>query len=349
MNPLIVENTRKILIRILIITSMMIFFNFIYEKYFQENDIQEHSSIINLVRQVQDSSKIIYLGESSNFTSHPGDTNKQSISQMIADYFPGISLGTINKGALHSQNYLVLLENLPVNSPVKTIIVTMNLRSFGADWIYSDLETYLQKSMVLLKYNPPLFARFILSFKAYEIKTNKERDKQKRHKWDVEELIFPYPFPYKNVNKWDKGMFDKGIQKEDGSKDWEQTALACHYIKSYAFQIDTNSNPRIKDFDNIMKLAKKRGWNVIFNLMAENMEKARELIGNDLLYLMNSNRDILVDRYTKMGAIVVDNLYDVPNEEFIDQDWTTEHYAQHGRKIIAKNVADSLKKIMNDQ
>jgi hypothetical protein len=77
--------------------------------------------------------------------------------------------------------------------------------------------------------------------------------------------------------------------------------------------------------------------------MAENMEKAQQLLGNDLLFLMQQNRDLLMQRYNKDGVTVVDNLDAVPNEEFIDQDWTTEHYAQRGRRIVASNVAQSLR------
>ena len=77
--------------------------------------------------------------------------------------------------------------------------------------------------------------------------------------------------------------------------------------------------------------------------MAENIEKANDLVGEDLVFLMKRNRDFLVNRYHKDQVIVVDNLEDVPDMQFIDQDWTTEHYAELGRKIVAKNLADSLK------
>jgi hypothetical protein len=40
---------------------------------------------------------------------------------------------------------------------------------------------------------------------------------------------------------------------------------------------------------------------------------------------------------------VVDNLEAVDDEQFIDQNWTTEHYAEKGRRIIAANVAKALK------
>jgi hypothetical protein len=226
---------------------------------------------------------------------------------------------------------------------VKTVIVTLNMRSFNADWIYSKLETPLQKSIVMLKDRPPFWNRFLLSFKGYDIKTEKERNRQVRHEWKRRTLYLPYSDSYTNVRKWDKAMATEGVKKEDGSYNETLTILACHYIKTYAFLIDTLTNPRIKDFDKIVDLAKQRNWNLIFNLMAENVEMADSLVGEDLTFLMEENRDLLVERYQRKGVVVVDNLSAVRDREYIDRDWTTEHYAERGRKIIARNVAQSLK------
>jgi hypothetical protein len=134
-----------------------------------------------------------------------------------------------------------------------------------------------------------------------------------------------------------------GIKNDSGEVDREQTILACHYIKAYGFQIDTLKNPRIADFDAIAELARERGWRLVFNLMAENMEKAEELVGEDLIFLMNQNRKLLKDHYGYRGVLVVDNLDVVEDEQYIDRDWTTEHYAEKGRKAIARRVAEALK------
>ena len=133
------------------------------------------------------------------------------------------------------------------------------------------------------------------------------------------------------------------VKDEHGNTDYAQTELACHYIKAYGFQIDTLKNPRIADFDEIVELARKRGWNLVFNLMAENMQKAEELVGEDLLFLMNENRELLLNYYQSKGVMVVDNLSLVDDAQFIDQNWTTEHYAEKGRKTVAKHVAHGLK------
>ena len=340
----------KIILKVLLLIGLLVVMNVVYRLFFYEEDIQKHSDVVNLVREVvEDEREMVYIGESSNISFRDDDLDKRSIGSFIGDYFPDIKVGNITKPASHAGIYYELLNQIPEDSKVKTIIVTLNLRSFNAEWIYSKLETPLQKSIVMLKDNPPLWNRFLLSFKGYDLKTDTERSLQIHYQWRTSTLQFPFPFPYTHVTEWDKAMAEAGVKKEDGSYDEELTQLACHFIKTYAFQIDTLKNPRIKDFDKIVKLAKQRNWNLVFNLMAENVEMADSLVGKELLFLMKQNRDLLVERYTRMGVVVVDNLCSVPDEQFIDRNWTTEHYAEKGRKTVAHNVAVSLKTFYPDE
>lgn len=338
------KNLNKIIYKTLIISILLVCMNYIYKYTFFEDDIQKYSSVLNLVRTVvNENAEIIYLGESSNITTRSDDMDKRYISEFLSEYFPSKKIGNITKEASHAGIYYQLLRNLPEKSAVKTVIVTLNLRSFNANWIYSNLETPLQKSMVLLKNYPPLYKRLMLSFSGYDIKTDKEREAQFKNKWEKETFKLSWKFPYRNVIEWDNYMANKGIKNKDGSINYPLTELACHYIKTYAFQIDTTNNPRITDFDNIIKLAKKRNWNLIFNLLAENIQMADSLVGKDLIFMMEENRKLLKNRYNKDNVKIVDNFNLIENGEFIDQNWTTEHYAEKGRKLIAKNLALSLK------
>jgi hypothetical protein len=163
--------------------------------------------------------------------------------------------------------------------------------------------------------------------------------------WSVDTLHFPYAFPYKTVIEWDKAMGTGGYLNPDGSWDLPKIGVATSYIKTYGFQIDTLKNPRIRDFDEIVEVAKKKGMKLVFNLLAENVQYADSLVGKDLVFLMQQNRKLLVDRYTKKGVLVVDNFELVNGKDYIDQNWTTEHYKERGRKAIAKNLAKHLEQL----
>ncbi|PWH84630.1 hypothetical protein [Brumimicrobium oceani] len=329
---------KKIFIKVVFLAIILVAMNFIYAKWFYERDIQEHSPIINFVREIPENTDLLYIGESSNTTYRESDEDKRTIAEFIGDYYPELNTNHITKPGSHAGIYKVLLNKVPKESQIQTLIVTLNLRSFNAQWIYSDLETPLQKSLVLLKPYPPLFNRFLLSFKSYDIASDEERRRQYNKKWLDDEFEMPHDFPYKNVAEWDYGMATSGMFEQS------KIELACHYIKGYGFQIDLKNNPRIKDFDDIVALAKERNWNLVFNLLAENTQKADELVGEDLIFMMNQNTEKLIKYYENKGVTVINNLNSVEDEQFIDQDWTTEHYAEKGRKAVAKNVAVGLKK-----
>lgn len=335
---------KKLLLKLSLLVVILIITNFIYTRWLFESDIQKHSAIVNLVREIPQDADIIYIGESSNTTYREDDLDKRPISGFLGEFYPSLNTYDITKPASHAGIYKELLKQIPENNKVQTLVVTLNMRSFNASWINSDLETPLLKSLVLLRPNPPLINRFMLSFKDYEILTKKERDTLIKEQWAKDKFHFPYEFPFNNVIEWDQWMAENGVKDSLGNLDQAKTELACHYIKTYGFQIDTTSNPRINDFNEIIDFAQKRSYHLVFNLMAENTEKAEQLVGEDLLYLMNSNAQLLEHYFTNKGITVVNNLHKVDNEQFIDQHWTTEHYAEKGRKIIASEVALALQK-----
>jgi hypothetical protein len=313
--------------------------------FFFESDLQQYSSIINIVRNVPEKTDIIYVGESSNMTHHKEDKDTNNISDYTAEYFPDLNFYPINFPAGHSGMYKYLISNIPENNNIKNIIITLNLRSFGQQWISSTMETEMQLQMVLLRPYPALVNRAMLSFKDYEIKTGKEWEKTFVDQWAQDSIYFPFNFPYNNIKDWDVATAKAGVLYPDSTKDIERTALACFHIKAFGFNIDTLTNPRIKDFNEIIAYCKGRGWNVTLNLIPENHQKVKSLVGDALWHLMKSNRTILKDYYTRKGVSFSDNLELVEDNEFIDQHWTSEHYAEKGRRALADQLANSLKSI----
>ncbi|MBO7074382.1 MAG: hypothetical protein J6W12_05705 [Bacteroidales bacterium] len=336
---------KKMIFKFALLAVLLVLMNWIYAKFFFKADLMRHSDEVELAWKVADDSCVmVYTGESSNHTFSWSDNDRRKISDFIFDHFPDERCGDMTKDASHGEVYYYLLANIPEDAPVETVIVTMNLRSFGYNWIESDLETPIQKQLVLLKDYPPLFNRFKLAFKAYDIKSVKEREDARTWHRKNDKLVFPYETSYDNVSDWDYTTAIKGIKNDDGSRDQQLTELACHFIKNYGFQIH-DDNPRVKDFDNIVILAKERHWNLVFNLLAENVERAQTLVGDDLVFLMRQNRDYLVERYGNLENVtVVDNLEAVADQYFIDRNWTTEHYYEPGRRTVANNVADALSK-----
>lgn len=329
---------KKIIPRLLVLLLILVLLNQVYTRYIYPYDLKKIDLADSLAR-VKDTCQILYLGESSNFSFSWTDRDRRRISDFVADYYPSLCLGTLNKGALHAGVYLRLLEQIPADSKLETVIVTLNLRSFGPDWIHSKLESILQRDMLLLSPGPNLWNRFRMGLKAYY---NPGETKRKAlQQWHYAEDPLGPDCPYPTAQAWMDAIEENKAQTFLTNED--DRNLALNFIRLFAFSIDTSSNPRIHDFDRIALLARQRGWHLVFNLLSENVEKARQLTGPALPNLMQRNRDILVERYSKMGVVVVDNLATVDSAFFIDIDWPTEHYTEPGRKAVARKVALALR------
>ncbi len=337
-------SARALISRIVVLGIMLWTFDQIYQATTYSGDITSHADILDNLRLAEKDADIIYFGESSNFTSHPDDEDKRSISEFVGDYYPSLQVRAVEKGALHAAIYKTLIQQIEEESRVKTVIVTLNLRSFSIDWMNSELEPLLQKSNFMMQDYPPLFKRFVLATHFNDDPSEKERLLRVSELWKEDKIDWPFEFKYDNIYDWDLGMAEGGWLKEDGSWDMEKIVLGTQFIKQYGFQIKLD-NPRIADFDALVETCRNRGLNVVLNLMAENIERADELLGEPLVFLMKSNRDLLVKRYSKSGVLVVDNLEMVEDFMFTDRDFPTEHYNEQGRKIVARNVADALRSV----
>lgn len=335
---------RKIVLRFFALTVLLIGMNFIYVLFFLENDLQHYAPIVNSIRAIPKDSKVLYIGESSNVTISLDDLDQRPISELLNEHYPSLRIAQLTQAAAHAGIFKTLLENVDPETDIETVVVTLNMRSFNAEWIYSGLETPLRKTALLLEDRPALMNRLLLSFKHYPAYTEKERFALIQEDWEDQDLALPNNFPYKNVIEWRNAVERIGLKNKRGERDPERTQLAYEYISAYAFRIDLENNPRIADLNDIVDLAKKRNWNLVFNLMAENTDMAQDLLGPELVSIMRDNRKLLVDYFSKKKVTVVDNLELIRNVDFVDKEWPTEHYNQNGRRMIAANLAQAMKK-----
>ncbi len=333
----------KFILTLLIVFCCLAIANFIYTKYYYKNDIKIlDATMLQKIDSLQNICDVLYFAESSNGTVSNNDTCQLAISEMIDELSP-LKVGAIDHGAVHARSYLQLIKNIKPNSKVKTLIITLNSRSFGSPWINSQVETNLSQADIIYEPSLPIIKRLKLAFNYYDNKSVEFRNLMNEKNWSEQKLNVPKNFPYKTVRQWDNAMANGTYLLPDGKWDSPKITLACHYIKTYAFSIDTNSNPRIKNFDEIVELANEKKLNLVFHLLAENMQYADSLVGKELVNIMNENKQLLIDRYTKKGVTVVNSFNLVNGKDFIDQDWTTEHYNQTGRWILAKNVLKFLR------
>ena len=334
--------SKKILLRSVFLLLIVLAFNQLYIITFWPEELRKEGPELTKLLRIKDSCDILYFGESSNISYDPvNDTNRQSISSLIAQNLKNNTVGDITHQAYHMGIYLPLIKRIEPNDKVNTLVVTLNLRTFDQACIHSELETALQKQALYYADQPPVWIHLRAALNDYDHVSNFERDLRMWKQWMFDTLnVKGIQFPYPTIKTWCE--VPKFV-KPDGSEDMPKRTLADHYIKAYAFVLDEN-NPRVKDCDALVKWSKKTGKKLVFNLLAENTDYADSLVGPELVALMRYNRDYLVKRYQRDGVVVVDNLELVDGKDYIDQNWTTEHYIYRGRKAIADKVSFILER-----
>lgn len=310
------------------------------------HDLKENCTLMERsLLPMQEGADIIYLGESSNHAVADDDSDKRFISDMIADRLPEHRVANMDKDACHAGVYYDIMRNVPSKAPVRVAVVTVNMRSFTAEWIYSSLEVALRKEQVYMKKAPALWKRMLVAFKAYPHWSEQERSKMVRHELRHQRFTPPEGLPYSTAAEWDKGLGREMSARGIGD---DTIALATHYVKCFACDV-TEDNPRIRDLDHIVDLCRKRGWITVFNILPDNEEQMSELVGPELVALLRRNGRFVEERYRQRGVVVVNNQGLVDDANFRDRDYPTEHYRQAGRQTIADRVAVAIRDNLTKQ
>lgn len=320
--------------------------NFFYSKYLWPVELKKEAPLMIKLTEEAKKSDVIYFGESSNFSFNPyTDTLSYSISEFLQLRFPEKRITHISHSAYHAGLFLSFIKQIPENSRVKTVVVTMNMRTFDEAALHSPLEPFLQKQRVYYSNRPPLMSRLFLTLKYYDNRDSMTHERDKFRAWRTNRIDKKgFQKEFKTLRQWmDAPKF--------GDNKWPPSPkriITDHYVKAFAFLID-ESNPRIAEYDEIVRVCKRKKLNLIFVLLPENVDYARALFGEDLLAYMFYNRNFLANRYGHMEAMVADAFESVRGVDFTEQFWTSEHYNQTGRMAVADKISGLLERCLHLQ
>jgi hypothetical protein len=333
---------KKISITIILIIFVLTFTELLYKEIFWKNDQHKYADLLDSIQKYENTTDILFLSSSSNYFHPKTDSSNTTISKYLNLFFPGLRVNSINKGYAHTGVYESIIENLDDNAPIKAVIVSVDIRSFGAYWLYSDVETsYSSQLLMMNKALPFALRRFLLSLDYYDNKSNTERINQYLNAWKVDTLVFPYYFDFKTVNDWDYFLaHNNKFVNINGEVDLKKTDYACNLIKFYGFNIN-EKHPRIKNIDKIVQLSKQKKWKLILYIPAIDMNNAYSMVGKELPQLIYNNIDFIIKRY--QNEVLIINNIDLINEHYFYEDYPTEHYTKEGKYLIAKEIANKIK------
>lgn len=335
-----VHTIKRLAVKAILAAALLALLGVVYRYTLYPTDLEKNCTLMQRsMLPVSEGDDIIYLGESSNHAVADDEPDQRFISDMLQDMLPGHKVGNLDKDACHAGVYYDIMRNIPEDSPVKTAVVTVNIRSFSTEWIYSDLETALNKERVMMKKAPALYRRMLLAFKSYTHWNEDERRQIVRHQLKHQSFDPPAGLQYSTAAQWDRAvaddMWSRGVSQDT-------IVLATHYVKCFACQID-DDNPRVRDLGRIVRLCRQRGWHLVLNILPDNEEQMTELVGPELVELVRRNGTYIEQRYSVPGVTVVNNQGIVSDANFRDRDYPTEHYRQAGRQAIATALAAAIR------
>jgi hypothetical protein len=328
------EILKKIALRLVLIALIVFLSNLIYKNTTYADDLKSDANILSKFRNAQDKADILYFSSSPNATFADGiDSDRRSISSIVNDSISEFTIMSVDTGAIHAGVFRRLIEMITDNSQTKKIIIHLNYRSLGVGWIQSRLENAIQKEMPFYSNYPVIMSRYLQGLNAYEAIALPERERIMLNHWATKPL--PYAAPKNTVKNW------TAVEKWG---DWTnpKRQLADHYIKNYAFTIE-EENPRLKDYDAIVQLCADRDIELIYVILPENIEEGEAMVDKDLTQLMIANKNELKKRYEDKGVQVVDCFGLLPDEDFLERTFPSEHYFQRGRQQIALQIIQALK------
>ena len=320
---------------------------------------------------------VVYLGESSNTSFNPWtDTFGYSVSEFLQMYLPQNRVRGVSHDGYHVGLFSQMLGLMPehwADSGRKTVVITVNMRSFGPSAMFNGNEASNQQEAIFYSHRMALLNRVFVSLHHYDSRDAREMERAKTQWFRTKDLrlnggtgnhygnthgdlVSKGEECYRhNTVKWWLRDLQRQYAPVSGDADLARVMpMAEAYLKEFAFLLD-EENPRVQALDAIVAKCKREQVNVVFVLLIPNYDHANRLFGAELTQLMDYNMDFLRKRFAgwekeynkgdfKVGYVDVQRLYGdwAGGQHYTDQWYPTEHVDAHVRRFIAQKTAEKI-------
>jgi len=324
------KTVRYIALRVVLAGIVFLVSALIYQYWFYQSDLENEGWLrLKLERLKVSKQDILYLGASPNASYAPNDSDQRSVMDMVMAGDRSLSVVCYDTGAIHAGFFLDALEWIRPEDLPKTVICELNLRSFGPQWIESDLENSLQRNKVYTNKTIPLWNRVRVSLKNYPWVSPGERRHRINNHFRFDRL--PFTGDRRTVFHWYRQL----EQRYEGFP-----GIGGEYVKTFGFVIREN-NVRLQQYDAIVAFCKANNIRLVFVLYSENVQEVELTVGNELRSLMQRNVDFLLNRYNGK-AETVDCFSLLSPDHWYEKEFVTEHYNAEGRQAIAAELLKQL-------
>ena len=126
---------------------------------------------------------VVYLGESSNTSFNPWtDTFGYSVSEFLQMYLPQNRVRGVSHDGYHVGLFSQMLGLMPehwADSGRKTVVITVNMRSFGPSAMFNGNEASNQQEAIFYSHRTALLNRVYVSLHHYDNRDSREMERAK--------------------------------------------------------------------------------------------------------------------------------------------------------------------------
>ena len=361
--------------------AVVLFFllNWIYVQTFYPMERVKFSKVAGKLDTAFQQSDVVYLGESSNTSFNPWtDTLAYSVAEWMQYYFGGgVKVTGISHDGYHVGMFRKML-NLITDDRLKrkplTVVVTVNMRTFGPAATFSANEASNQQEAVFYSRRLPLVNRIYVSLHHYDNRNAMEMEREKSRWWRSQDLRFSQG----KLKGESEIVAFEGMENIPNTRSWielmagknydlpsEVRNMADAYIKEFAWVMD-DQNPRLNELKGMVDACKERNINLVCLILMPNRAHAESILGDQLAQYIDYNLAFLRDRLeqwqkawdAKTGdcatGVSTLRVVDIPalyekayggfagGEHYTDQYYPTEHVDAHLRGFIAAAVAKTV-------
>lgn len=376
----------KVFLRLLVACVVFFIANYFYTNTFYPKERQQFSPVSRKLDSAFLEGDVLYFGESSNTSFNPWtDTLGYSVSDFLQMYLPWHRVSGVSHDGYHVGLFSQMLGLMPdhwtsTKAKPKTIVITVNMRSFGPSAMFNGNEASNQQEAIFYSHRLPLLNRMFVSLHHYDNRDSREMERAKIQWWRTHDLRMaadkigseksPYNFinnnpQYPTAKRWVQDLMVTHINQPEKIRH-----MAEAYVKEFAFVLN-DKNPRVQDFSRIVKKCQSENVNLIFLLLMPNRDHAQQLFGNSLTTYIDYNLNFLRDRMARWeddcdGSNAIVSFVDLPmlyaehckqgrlmaaengfamGSHYTDQWYPTEHVDAHVRQFIAKKIADKIAEV----
>jgi len=288
----------------------------------------EHAK--EILQGLKEGATVVYFGDSTLAYSDKDDIDKRLLSEMVEENLNGQTIIAVHQGAFHLRvfeayvSFIVIQDHKP-----KSIILPINLRSFGPQW---DLRPGYQFTSEIYRLSPQRTQPKVLLDRIKKLSDDPQKREEEITEW-LEQPIFFNRTQIGVVNDFHYPLFGNEAQLNE--------KISEKFTYNYLFALD-KSHKGLASLKNIVHLTQQHNITLVMYITPLNYQNGEKYVGDAFVPLIEHNVDIIKETVKSNRGTIYDFTFLLNSSEFSYDYIPDEHLNEAGKLHLAHAVALAL-------